>query len=136
MMKNFLFLCFFLLHYESNFKAYEKIPLTKQIILKPLSRHFFAIFSSKKTSKIGISHWEKTNEKDYFENEFIKILPGHAPFSSHENEFLEQILTRDTFWHFPCGKFYFKWFVLIFLKPRVRKKMLIFRFLCQIFRNF
>ena len=39
---------------------------------------FFAIYSSKTTSKVGVSDPGKTKETDIVESEFIRIHPGHS----------------------------------------------------------
>ena len=97
---------------DKNFKNFVKIKLDKWFILKPKTRHFFAIYSSNKTSDIAHSKSSKTKETDIVESEFLKIHPGHYCNKADltAQEFFEDTCPPDrlNYWSFLCGKIHFK----------------------------
>ena len=75
----------------------------KQIILQPNKTLYFAIFSEKDTSFIGISDCEQENSK--IQNQNILICPGHDCWYQYKNakDFLEKLFEVSNYWGFPCG---------------------------------
>ena len=89
---------------------FEKISLKKEIILEPKTKTFIAIFSSKRTSSVGISDESKTKETDTVTTEFFDVYPGHTVNGKNltEKDFFSKLLKNSSRWNFPCGRIHFQ----------------------------